>query len=114
MNPPLKYYWIVEYRDGTKFSQFDSETGKENQWKEVRQEDVIRVSWRQFSYGMSKRINIPTKWVLFPSQHTLNYVSEDEIFICRRNHIDFSGARGESGRRTEYILGKNKEEIIKL
>lgn len=114
MNPPLKYYWNVTYTDGTGLSQFDSKTGKENMWKEVRQDDVIRVSWCQFSRKMSKRIETPTKWVLFPTSHTLDYEPEDKIIICRRHHIDFSGGSGEKGRRTEYILGKNKEEIIQL
>jgi len=113
MNPPLKYYWIVTYTDGTELSQFE-DTGKENMWKEVRQDDVIRVSWRQFSRKMAKRIETPVKWVLFPTSHTLDYKPGEKIIICRRNHIDFSTGNGEKGRRTEYILGKDKEEIIKL
>ncbi len=108
----LKYYWIAEYSDGTKFPQFNPD-GTENMWGKVQQHDVIRVSWKQFSRKLSNKIEIPTRWVVFPKQHSLDIEFEDEIFICRRNHIDFS-AQGEKGRRTEYILGKNEEELIIL
>lgn len=108
----LQYYWIADYSDGTKFPQYNSD-GTENMWGEVNQDDVIRVSWKEFSLTLSSKIEIPTKWALIPSTHSLDVETTDEIFIVRRNHIDFS-ARGEKGRRIEYILGKNKEEIIVL
>jgi len=109
---PLKYYWKVVYNDNTTFSQFNSD-GSENMWKDVNQSNVVKVSWRQFSLTLSRKIESPTKWVLLPSEISLDIADGDDIFICRRNHIDFS-ARGEKGRRIEYILGRNKEEIIKL
>ncbi len=108
----LKYYWIVTYNDGTIYPQFNPD-GTENLWGDVRQHDVTNVAWSQFPMRLSSKIETPTKWVLFPKRHSLDYKSDDKIIICRRNHIDFS-ARGEKGRRIEYILGKNKEEIIKL
>ena len=108
----LKYYWIVKYRDGTTFQQFNSD-GTENLWGDVHQENVINVAWCQFSLNLARKIRIPTKWVLLPQKQSLDYEQNDEIFICRRNHINFSGS-SEKGRKIEYILGKNNEEIIKL
>ena len=109
----LKYYWMVMYDDNTNYPQFNSD-GTENLWKEVDQNRVIRVSWCQFSRRLSNKVEISTKWALFPRKYSLNYDITDEIFICRRNHIIFSESHGEKGRKTEYILGRNKEEIIKL
>lgn len=108
----LKYYWIATYNDGTTYSQFNSD-GTENLWGDVRHYDVVNVAWSQFPIRLSNKIKTPTSWALFPKRHSLNYESGDKIVICRRNHIDFS-ARGEKGRRIEYILGRDKEEIIKL
>ena len=108
----LKYFWSVKYNDGTTFSQFDSD-GTENMWGDVDQEKVRNVTWCQFSWNLSRKIELPTKWVIFPKKYSLNFDPGDKIFIVRRNHIDFS-ARGEKGRRIEYILGKNDKEIIKL
>ena len=109
---PLTHYWKVVYTDGTTLSQFNHD-GTENPWGNVQQDKVNRVSWYQFSRKMSKKIDIPTKWALFPTHHGLDYNPEDKIFICRRNHIDFSASSGK-GRKIEYILGKNGKEIIKL
>ena len=109
----LKYYWIATYIDGTTLPQFDDD-GTENPWGDVEQEKVKNVAWCQFPLKLSRKIEIPTRWVLFPKKESLDYEPGDEILICRRNHINFSGGRGEKWRKTEYILGKNKEEIIKL
>ena len=108
----LKYYWVATYDDNTNHPQFNPD-GTENLWRDVNQDKIVKVSWCQFSLGLSKKIEIPTNWVLFPKKYSLKYDITDKIFICRRNHIDFS-SRGEKGRRIEYILGKDKETIIKL
>lgn len=108
----LKYYWVVVYGDNTNYPQFNPD-GTENLWKNVDQDKVISVSWRQFSRTLSNKIEMATNWALFPKEYSIKYDITDKIFICRRNHIDFS-ARGEKGRRIEYILGKNGEEVIKL
>jgi len=108
----LKYYWVVVYEDGTSYPQFNPD-GTENLWKNVDQDKIISVSWHQFSRTLSNKIEMPTNWTLFPRKHSIKYDIKDEVFICRRNHIDFS-SRGEKGRRIEYILGKNGEEVIKL
>lgn len=108
----LKYYWIVKYVDGTTFSQFNPD-GTENLWGNVDQTKVVNVAWCQFPRKLSKKIEIPTKWVVFPRKRSLDYEPGDEIFICRRNHITFNMSR-EKGRQMEYILGRNKEEIIKI
>ena len=108
----LKYYWVATYTDGMTHPQFNLD-GTENMWKDVDQNKVVKVSWCQFSRKLSSKIEIPTNWSLFPRKHSVDYTITDKIFIVRRNHIDFS-ARGEKGRRIEYILGKNDKEIIKL
>ena len=108
----LTYYWVATYEDGATHPQFNPD-GTENAWGDVRQDDVIRVSWCQFPLKLSRKIEIPTKWVVFPRKQSLDYEPGDKIIICRRNHINFS-ARGEKGRKIEYILGRNDEEIIKL
>lgn len=108
----LRYYWVVTYQDGTTYSQYNSD-GTENLWKEVNQDNVVRVSWKEFSLVLSNKVEISTKWSVLPKTHSLNVETTDDIFIVRRNHIDFN-AWGEKGHRIEYILGKNKDEIIKL
>lgn len=108
----LKYYWVATYEDGTTHPQFNPD-GTENLWKTIDQDKVVKVSWCQFSLKLSSKIEIPTRWAVFPRKHSLDYNITDKIFIVRRNHIDFS-SRGEKGRRIEYILGKNGEEIITL
>ncbi len=109
----LKYYWIVTYTDGSRFAQYNPD-GSENMWKEVQQDDVVKVAWKQFSITLSNKIEIPTKWVLFLSEYSLDFGPEDKIFIVRRNHINFSPSGEDKGRRIEYILGKNGEELIEL
>ena len=108
----LKYYWVVTYDDDTNYPQFNPD-GTENRWGDVDQDKVVEVSWRQFSRKLSNRIEIPTSWALLPKKYAIKYDMTDNILIFRRNHIDFS-SRGEKGRRIEYILGKDNEEIIKL
>ena len=108
----LKYYWVAKYDDNTDHPQFNPD-GTENLWGDVDQDKVIEVSWRQFSWKLSNNIEMPTNWALLPKKHAIKYNMTDNIFICRRNHIDFS-SRGEEGRRIEYILGKDNKEIIKL
>ena len=109
----LKYYWIVTYSDGSTFAQYNSD-GSENMWGEVQQDNVVKVSWKQFSITLSNKIEIPTKWVLFPSEYSLDFGPEDKILIVRRNHINFSPSGEDKGRHIEYILGKNGEELIEL
>jgi len=109
----LKYYWIVTYLDGTTYPQFNDD-GTENMWGDVEQEKVRNVAWCQFTVKLSRKIKIPTRWTLFPKKESLDYEPGDEIFICRRNHINFSNTKGTEAQRIEYILGKNKEEIIRL
>lgn len=108
----LKYYWVAIYTDGTIHPQFNLD-GTENLWSDVDQDRVVEVSWCEFSRKLSNKIDISTKWALFPRKHSLKYKLRDKIFIVRRNHIDFS-VSGEKGRRIEYILGKNSKEIINL
>lgn len=108
----LKYYWVATYEDGTIHPQFNPD-GTENLWKGVDQNKVIKVSWCQFSRGLSKKVGISTSWALFPRKHSVEYDITDKIFICRRNHINFS-VHGEKGRRIEYIIGKNDSEVMVL
>lgn len=112
----LKYFWIVEYIDGTALSQFDPDTGKERQWKEVDISQVCRVSWAEFSHNLRKKIAIDVISVKNPKIYYADFGPGEEILICRRNHILLSTELEEKDRRIEYLIGrkesKDNEKII--
>lgn len=110
LNSPLQYYWVVWYENGNGIAQFDPDTGMENLWKDVRQDEVIRVAWVQFSKKLSRKIKISTKSARNPKIYSTEYNKHDKIFICRRNHINISKGIHE----IEYVLGKNGIEKLIL
>lgn len=98
----LKYFWSVEYHDGSKIDQFHN--GIETMWKEIDQTQIKKVSW------MKRRRILPSKIV---ASITLN--PGDTPMICRRTHISMGATSGkETGRKMEYLLGKNGEYTIKI
>lgn len=98
----LKYFWRVEYRDGSKIDQFQN--GKEIMWKEIDQSQIKKVSW------MKKRRILPPKIAA-----SIELEPGEKIAICRRTHIGIGATSGkETGREMEYLLGKNGEYTIKI
>jgi hypothetical protein len=96
----LKYFWIVEYRDGTIIKQFNK--NEEILWKEIDESQIKTVSW-------AKKTLFGTK-----IKASINIKPHEKIAICRRNHIGIGVKSGETERLTEYLLGKNGEYTIKL
>jgi len=117
---PLKYYWIVWYRDDYAVPQFDPESGEENSWKDIDQSSVRMISWAQFSKKLSKKVKIPTESVRKPGMTSIEYDPGDSIIIARRNHVQIRYVSkidqyiNGGNNKIEYILGKNGEELIKL
>ena len=112
---PLKYFWIATYTNGTSISQFDPDTGEECQWKEVDKSRVCRVTWAEFSRKLSKKVKLDTISVRRPKMRHVDFDPNDEILICRRNHISFSFNMESKGNRIEYLIGKpdgDDENII--
>ena len=97
----LKYFWHVEYRNGATIKQFQN--GEEIMWKDVDESQIKKISWvkRCLFYNKTK------------ASITLN--PGDTPMICRRTHIGIGVISGkETGRKMEYLLGKNGEYTIKV
>lgn len=105
---PLKYFWIASYTNGTSISQFDPDNGEERQWKEVDKSRVCRVTWAEFSRKLSKKVKLDTISVMRPKMRHVDFDPNDEILICRRNHISFSANIKIKGHKIEYLIGKPK------
>jgi hypothetical protein len=117
--PPLKYFWVVSYTNGTALSQFDPDTGEEHQWLEVDESSVCRIAWAEFSHELSKKIKLDTISVRRPKMHYVDFNPDEKILICRRNHITVSSGLVEKGHRIEYLIGKgesgdNENIIVRL
>lgn len=107
---PLKYFWIATYTNGTSISQFDPDTGEERQWSEVDESQVCRVTWAEFSRKLSKKVKLDTISVRRPKMRHVDFDPNDEILICRRNHISFSPNIKTKSHKIEYLIGKPKNE----
>ena len=101
MKTILKYFWIVEYNDGTALPQFDPDTGKENLFKTINQSKMIRFGIYPFSFEFSKKIDCGVPSLL--SKIVINLNNTDKLFFRRRNYIERRG-RIEC-RHIEYLLG---------
>ena len=117
--PPLKYFWVVEYSDGTALSQFDPDTGKEHQWKEVDESRVCKVAWAEFSRDLSEKIEIETISTKRPKMHHVDFDPDEKILVCRRNHMSISPNIATKEHRIEYLIGKgesgdNENIIVRL
>jgi hypothetical protein len=114
---PLRYYWIIECANGDAVAQFDPETGKENLWKDVPKDEMVKASLAEFSTEMSDKIidgcGVHTIPSVMPDIFSMDLEMDDSLVLFRRNYISYSGA-GFKSRRTEYILGKNDDIVYKL
>ena len=100
-NKFMKYFWRVQYFDGTIINQFTH--GKEIQWSEIDESQIKKASWmKKMLFGSKTMASIELK-------------QNEKILICRRTHVGIGIVSGkEKERKMEYLLGKNGEYILKL
>lgn len=115
---PLRFIWLVEFNNGNCISQFDPDTGKENQWKNINTGRIAKLSWVTISIELSQKIleaeGIYTYPNIIPEVYTVKYEKSEIPLIYRRNYIEYSKSIGIN-RKTIYVLGKikdGKEDII--
>ncbi len=75
---PLVYQWAVRYRDGSVFTQFDTD-GKEHKWSEVKLSEVDSFEWRPFSQKEADTINSCVKKELSASIASRDSKKSDSI-----------------------------------
>lgn len=90
----------MEYWDGTVIKQFQN--GTEIMWGEINTSQIKKLSW-------VKKTLFGTK-----TKATINLGLCDTPEICRRTHIGMTSDGKETGRKMEYLLGKNGKYTIKL
>ena len=115
----LKYFWIVTYVDGTAVSQFDPDTGKERQWKDVDESRICRVAWAEFFHDIAKKVKLDVISVRNPKIRHVDFNPGEKILICRRNHISISPNMKGKDHKIEYLIGKgesgdNENIIVRL
>lgn len=107
----LKYFWIVFYSDGSIFSQFDSVTGKENTWDNSRRNDIIRIGWVEFGKDMKKKVKPKVIMVQNPRMYSIELEEScNNISVHTQDYMDIVHNR----HGTEYIIGLNSKEVLKL
>jgi len=112
---PLRFFWVAFYEENIVFPQFDLETGKENLYKEIEQERVVKFGIFPISLKLGAKIqehgvkNIPS--VTLPS-YVVHLTKGDELIYVRRNAIQVGmftdGSSKELQREIMYILGTKK------
>lgn len=104
--PPLKYFWIAWYNDGTALSQFDPETGEEIGFLEVDLPRVVKFGWYPFTPKLAELVR--KKGILAvvdpqakPLEVHLN--PRRSLVAFRRNYLKYGN--GRVVRWVEYWLG---------
>ena len=50
------FFWIVELKSGKVISEYDIETGKKNQWRDVPVKEVKRLIWHPYTLPLIDKI----------------------------------------------------------
>jgi len=107
----ISFFWIAEYDDGTIFSQFDFNCGKENLYKDIDINRVVKIGWYPFTIELSKLIPNAIFNPILP-YYVINIENQEEIFIRRRGFIIMTGKR--EIRKYEYILGITGKYLLTI
>lgn len=89
---PLVYFWIAFYDDNTCLPQFDFETGKENKFKDIEQERLVKFGLYPFNAPLAIKANMVAGQIVAREEegippHTLVLRKEQRLIYCRRNFI---------------------------
>jgi hypothetical protein len=89
---PLVFFWIAFYRDGTCLPQFDIETGRGNDFKDIDQTKLDKFGLFPFSGEFSIKVNISAGKTIARGLEILPYfimqLKDDKRLISwRRNYI---------------------------
>lgn len=95
--------WIVQYADGTCTPQFDFETGLENRWGDIKEEDIVKVGY--YAY-----IKTDSVFLLDNPRFEVEIYEGQEPIVFRRNEIKFDSSGAVLERATMYILGCKQNE----
>jgi len=52
----IPYFWIAFYNDNTCLPQYDLETGKKNEWKDIDQSRLVKFGWFPFSEKLAQKV----------------------------------------------------------
>jgi len=114
---PLVYFWIAEYTDGSALPQFDPETGKENRFSEVDQQNLLRFGWYPFSLKLAQKIWVTEKTAVIPTANPSYAVTVkgDTLVAYRTNTIKLRMQKGGVGYgETVYVLGVEGGKVLHI
>lgn len=92
------FMWIVQYADGTCTPQFDFETGLENRWGDIKEEDIVKVGY--YAY-----IKTDSVFLLDNPRFEVEIGENQEPIVFRRNEIRFDPNGAVLEHVTMYVLG---------
>jgi len=114
--PPV-YFWIAEFEDGKAIAQFDPDTGKENLFRvvEENQDKLVAFGWHPFTDKLSFQVLQATGIITAPLPNPsfrIELKKGDKLIAWRRNFVRINVSGRVLGRETYYILGLEGKRII--
>jgi|Deesub1362A_J573_1020465.scaffolds.fasta_scaffold04856_9 hypothetical protein len=106
-NPPLVFMWVAWYEDETTFPQFDFETGKENPFKAVKQNKMIKFGWYPIPQDFAEKIGDVVESRTWLPYYEVNLGKEDKLIAKREGKIDYTINNGLQllSHTKKYVLG---------
>ncbi len=114
---PLVYFWIAEYNDGSALPQFDPETGRENRFSEVNQQELKRFGWYPFNSELAKKI-CDAEGTIVVSTCSKSYMIEiqdgQKVVAYRRCSVKMRMGGGIEWGEIIYVLGVEGGRILQI
>ena len=118
---PLVFFWIAFYRDGNCFPQFDIETGKENSFQSITQDNLDKFGLFPFSSSMVLKANTAAGSIVAKEAENLPYFImklEDgqRLINLRRNFIHMFSYQhcDKCGYDWQWMMGHKEGEISEV
>lgn len=103
----LSFFWIAEYNNENVFPQFDLKTGKENLYKDINFEKLIKFGWYPFSAELSRKVP-ESKYNPILPHYVISLGSNDKLFARRRGHINLVSGK----TKFEYLVGTQNYLLV--
>jgi len=105
----ISFFWIAEYDNGKILPQFDFKTGKENLFKILKLDKIIKFGLYPFTKELKSKVPEAIFNPILP-HYIINLEPEDKLIFRRRGYVQISNRTQKQYK--EYIIGTQDYLIV--